>query len=180
MFRVIYFIFIGAVVCLQKIALNIHKRKINNFRLFSSTSIDPRNGDFQRSKVIDFSSSVVEFIMKSPLYGPIVNMARSTMIETAKSIGIQWEEKYNLLRNNVDWEVLIDKVLNEKGFNSSSVESYYPSYYKQRFHGYIEGNLCLQSAIEQELAGKAVGARNFPQSGIEGENMLRGSIYYNI
>ena len=51
----------------------------------------------------------------------------------------------------------------------------YPSYYTQQFHGYRDGNLCLISAVEQEIAGKAVGARNFPDAGLDGEEKLRAS-----
>jgi len=57
--------------------------------------------------------------------------------------------------------------------SSNSVEA--PAYYKQPFHGYEAGNLEIKAAIEQELAGKAVGARNFPRDGLRGEEMLRNS-----
>ena len=50
---------------------------------------------------------------------------------------------------------------------------YVQDYYKQRFHGYERGNLCIRAAIEQEIAGKAVGARNYPGYGREGEIKLR-------
>ena len=48
----------------------------------------------------------------------------------------------------------------------------WPEYCQQKFHGYREGNLSFESANEQEIVGKAVGARNFPGAGAHEENVL--------
>lgn len=38
-------------------------------------------------------SSIISSIMDSPLYIPIVNIARNTMVKTAEKIGIDWQNK---------------------------------------------------------------------------------------
>jgi ubiquinone/menaquinone biosynthesis C-methylase UbiE len=92
------------------------------------------------------------------------------MINTAKSVGIDWEKYSKQLRNKVDWESLVSVVKSEN-FDEISI----PNYYVDKFHGYQDGNLCIDAAIEQEVAGKAVGARNFPEAGKNGEDMLRSA-----
>ena len=117
-----------------------------------------------------FSSRIVEGVLSSPLYYPIVGMAKRTMINTAGSIGLDWEDvRESLRRQNDDWDVIINAVRAE---NPSVGEP--PEYFQKKFHGYSEGNLCLDSALEQEIASKAVGGRNFPGEGLNGENILRG------
>jgi len=108
--------------------------------------------------------------MDSPLYYPIVGLAKQTMLKTAESSGIDWKKFSSNLKEAKDWKKEIEKVISENPDVSI------PPYYKKKFHGYFEGNLCLEAAVEQELAGKAVGARNFPQEGSNGEEMLR-SLY---
>lgn len=116
-----------------------------------------------------FQSDLVGAIMETPLYTPIVNTARSTIVRSAESIGVDWRKKVKQVLASSDWKNDVVVVEEE---NASLVA---PSYYVKRFHGYLEGNLCLESAIEQELAGKAIGARNFPGSGAQGEELLRSS-----
>ena len=121
-----------------------------------------------------FGSSLVNLIMKSPLYYPIVTNARSTMVKTAEAIGIEWTKTAELLKSKleqVDFEEQILSIMNEEDSPSEG----WPTYYTTKFHGYKQGNLCLEAAIEQEIAGKAVGARNFPDEGVKGEDALRGA-----
>ena len=121
------------------------------------------------SSTTTIAEAVVGAIMSSPLYKPIVKQARSTMVKTANSVGIKWEKIAKGMMGANDWTAATHSVMRE------SEDVKVPGYYQARFHGYQEGNLCIEAAIEQEIAGKAVGARNFPQEGIEGEKMLRGS-----
>ena len=114
------------------------------------------------------AETMVGAIMRSPLYDPIVKQARNTMVKTATSVGIEWERIAETMVKANDWTAAVESVLHE------TKDLIIPEYYQARFHGYSEGNLCIEAAIEQEIAGKAVGARNFPQEGIEGEKMLRG------
>lgn len=123
-----------------------------------------------QSRLGGFQSDLVGAIMETPLYTPIVNTARSTIVRSAESIGVDWRKKVKQVLASSDWNEDVKAVEKE---NPSLVAS--PAYYTKRFHGYLEGNLCLESAIEQELAGKAIGARNFPKSGAQGEELLRSS-----
>lgn len=50
-----------------------------------------------------------------------------------------------------------------------------PEYYRQAFHAYDDGNLSWEAAYEVEIASCAVGARNFPQYGSDGESAFRGA-----
>ena len=118
------------------------------------------------------AEKLVNIVMSSPLKGPIVRVARSTMVKTALNAGLQWEELSLRLVDAMGGVSAIDASANMLVSNSSVVV---PDYYKQSFHGYDQGNLEVFAAIEQELAGKAVGARNFPNEGLEGEAVLRNS-----
>jgi hypothetical protein len=101
---------------------------------------------------IDWSTVVVNALIASPLYTPIVAMARNTMIKTAASVGVDWKGKALSLRQaNPNWDSVIESIKAEKGPNYVT-----PSYYAQPFHGYKDGNLCLDAALEQELAGIGV------------------------
>lgn len=116
-----------------------------------------------------WSSILVNNILKSPLYGPIIGIARNTMIKTAEDAGIKWTVTASKLKESENWDRLVVGVKNEKDC------IIIPDYYKEKFHGYKDGNLCIDAAIEQEIAAKAVGARNFPGSGSNGEELLRSA-----
>ena len=104
------------------------------------------------------STVLVNALIKSPLYAPIVTMAKNTMKKTALSIGIDWKEKANSLRKaNSNWDSQIEEIIAEKG--PSFVV---PSYYIQPFHGYKDGNLCLDAGLEQEIAGESAYLGFFP------------------
>jgi hypothetical protein len=115
---------------------------------------------------VTWPEKIVRGIMDSPLYTPIVKLARSTMVKTAESVGIEWGEIVEGMVASNDWETAVQNVKNERP------NLKYPDYYTSRFHGYEDGNLCLDAAVEQEIAGKAVGARNFPTQGIKGVLLL--------
>jgi ubiquinone/menaquinone biosynthesis C-methylase UbiE len=132
---------------------------------------DPNDGSDSSGSTGGLGAALVNAVMKSPLYYPIVKSARKTMVQTAESAGIDWNAKYQFLRAKMDdeqWTSTVTSIMNE---NERLDE--WPEYYQQKFHGYGEGNLCLDAAIEQEIAGKAVGARNFPEEGKNGERVLR-------
>ena len=139
-----------------------------------SSNVDTANADddSRSSRSVGFGATIVRAIMASPLYYPIVWQARRTMVNTAQGSGIDWESKYDYMREKIgdnEFESRVNLIRKEnEGLN-------YPDYYLSKFHGYKFGNLCKQSALEQEIAGKAVGARNFPQEGKNGEEVLRKS-----
>ena len=119
----------------------------------------------------NLGAKIVDAVMGSPLYYHIVKQARYTMIKTAESVGVDWKKlKLALLSSMADESTWDETVLSIKSENPSCVT---PDYFEARFHGYECGNLCIDAALEQELAGKAVGARNFPQFGRDAENEFR-------
>lgn len=106
--------------------------------------------------------------LASPLWQYVlVPQARRKMQETALDNGIDWNHHKEWLEAQAGpWQTE----------ETVRAESYsYPSYYHQPFHAYPEGNLCWEAALEAEIASAAVGARNFPQYGAQGEEAFRGA-----
>lgn len=103
-------------------------------------------------------------LLKSPLYKRVmVPWSRQMMIDTAAANGVPWASSVDWLRAQRDW-------------SSMDVETAdIPGYYRAPFHAYEEGNLCWEAAFEQEVASKAVGARNYPAFGADGEDAFRGA-----
>ena len=115
-----------------------------------------------------FLQGLLDFVLASPLWKLVlVPQARQKMVDTAASNGIPWQEckEWLLAQPNAPWK---------DGVTLHS-DSNIPDYYKQSFHAYEEGNLCWEAAIEVEIASAAVGARNFPQYGRQGEDAFRNS-----
>eukprot|EP00984_Skeletonema_dohrnii_P036585 scaffold37712_cov167-Skeletonema_dohrnii-CCMP3373.AAC.2 len=126
--------------------------------LHSSTQVtepksQPRSG---------IAQELLNLALKSPLWTYVmVPQARASIVKTAESNGIQW-------MNAKSW-------LNEQLSTKDYSGVVYPEYYKQSFHAYQDGNLSYDAAVEQELASRAVGARNFPKYGERGEDVFRDS-----
>jgi ubiquinone/menaquinone biosynthesis C-methylase UbiE len=151
------FCFVHLLLCLSSVYSFILVQKSHyNFKLRNVESSDTQN----------LGNAFVNLVINFP---PVVNIARQTMIKSATSVGVDWEKFYETLKSAQNWEENIESVINEdKSLNI-------PDYFKRKFHGYKDGNLCIEAALEQELAGKAVGARNFPDDGILGEEVFRSS-----
>jgi len=116
-------------------------------------SSQPRSG---------IAQELLNLALKSPLWTYVmVPQARASIVKTAESNGIQW-------MNAKSW-------LNEQLSTKDYSDVVYPEYYKQSFHAYQDGNLSYDAAVEQELASRAVGARNFPKYGERGEDVFRDS-----
>jgi ubiquinone/menaquinone biosynthesis C-methylase UbiE len=110
------------------------------------------------------AQQALDFALKTPLWKHIlVPQARSTMVKTAESNGIPWQSAKTWLQENMNLPTI------------SESEYSVPSYYKQSFHAYEEGNLSWDAALEVEIASAAVGARNFPKYGSQGEKAFRGA-----
>ena len=136
-------------------------------RLHSSTNhqnkAKPRTG---------FAQALLDLALNSPLWKLIlVPEARKNIVKTAEANGIRWRESYNWIQSQ-DGPWKEDKECGEFTIDSSIQ---YPEYYTKEFHAYQEGNLSWNAAMEQELASRAVGARNFPVYGSDGEDAFRGS-----
>jgi len=116
------------------------------------------------------AQQLLDWTLESPLYQLLlVPQARRTMVQTAESNGIGWEAARKWIKEQGPWD---DAVL-ERVRGSSGARP--PDYYERPFHAYESGNLNWEAAFEQELASRAVGARNFPRYGKEGEEAFRGS-----
>lgn len=144
--------------------------KRSSSALFSSTPLSsskpkakPRTGVAQQ---------LLDFALNSPLWKLVlVPQARKNIAKTAEANGIQWEKsKQWLLDQDGPW-----KSTKENDGGSYNQKFPYPAYYTKEFHTYTNGNLSWESAVEQELASRAIGARNFPSFGADGEDAFRSS-----
>lgn len=115
----------------------------------------------------DLAHKVVSVILKSPLNDYILNVARNTMIKSVETTGMKWEGSYSDLKAAVDWEQTVRNIQKE----NPALQT--PNYYLRPFHAYADGNLCLEAAFEQEIAGKAVGVRHFPSYKARAEEHMR-------
>ena len=108
--------------------------------------------------------ALLDAALKSPLYKAIlVPQAKSTMVRTAEANGVAWRDSLEWIREQGPWSL-------------DDVETVaVPEYYRRPFHAYEEGNLSWEAAWEGEIASRAVGARNFPAFGPEGETAFRGA-----
>ena len=110
---------------------------------------------------------VLDAVLSSPLYKAVlVPQAKATMVKTAEDNGVPWRKALAWVREQGDWELSTAE--------QREVDDV-PEYYRQPFHAYEEGNLCWDAALEGEIASRAVGARNFPAYGSEGEEAFRGA-----
>ena len=142
----------------------------------STGSYAPRTGILQ---------SLLNVALGSPLWDYVlVPQARKTMADTAEANGIAWRQQKEWMEGRVRERI---------GFTTSSSSSnavnlpvndwpdlhrsqpiHIPDYYKEAsFHAYQEGNLCWDAGLEQEIASRAVGARNFPKFGVDGDTAFR-------
>ena len=113
-----------------------------------------------------FLQSLLDLALASPLWKLVlVPQARKKMQDTAAENGIPWNEYRTWLEaQDGPWK------------SSSPIPNLdIPDYYRKSFHAYEEGNLCWDAALEVEIASAAVGARNFPAYGSQGETAFRDS-----
>lgn len=145
------------------------------------------------------SQQLLDWALASPFWKLVlVPQARRNIVQTAEANGIAWKKSYDwLLNQHGPWNNNNNnnnKDEDDDGSSSGSSNgsgttmnqdemmdatattmSHYPSYYTKEFHAYPQGNLSWEAAIEQELASRAVGARNFPAHGAKGEDVFRSS-----
>lgn len=107
---------------------------------------------------------LLDAALSSPLYKAVlVPQAKRTMVSTAEQNGVPWSAALEWIQSKGPWTLP----------NSEAIVA--PEYYRQPFHAYEEGNLCWEAALEGEIASRAVGARNFPAAGADGELAFRGA-----
>ena len=126
-----------------------------------TTKLQPRTG---------IGQTLLNLALASPLWkNVLVPQARNTMVQTAEANGIPWQSCHQWISHHpaAPW--------NHPSNNHENDETIYPEYYRQAFHAYEKGNLSWEAAWEQEIASCAVGARNFPKFGYQGEDVFRSS-----
>ena len=128
----------------------VFRKRIHISSLSSTTTpqeqpqAQPRTGFLQGLLDIALNSQIWKLVL--------VPLARQKIVDTGEANGIPWTNAYNWIQSqNGPWKDNIQYDV-----------SHVPSYYKKSFHAYDDGNLCWDAALEQEIAGRAVGARNFP------------------
>lgn len=121
--------------------------------------------------------------LRSPLWQHVlVPAARRKIIDTAETNGIPWTRcKAWLLAQDGPWR---SKSSIEDGATAATAAaialheqqlSQIPAWYRAAsYHAYATGHLSWEAAVEMELAGAAVGARNVPAAGAAGERVFRG------
>mmetsp|Transcript_30681 Transcript_30681/g.72416 ORF Transcript_30681/g.72416 Transcript_30681/m.72416 type:complete len:396 (-) Transcript_30681:7-1194(-) len=109
---------------------------------------------------------LINTALASPLYKAVlVPQAKATMVKTAEKNGVPWTDALAWLEARGPWELPDPE---QEGVTV-------PDYYREPFHAYESGNLCWEAALEGEIASRAVGARNFPEAGADGELAFRGA-----
>jgi len=112
------------------------------------------------------AQGLLNFALSTPLWKYVlVPQARANIVKTAESNGVRWNEALEWIKAQGPWE----------GQDQIASDVDYPEYYLKPFHAYEEGNVNWDAAWEQELAGRAVGARNFPEHGPNGEDAFRSA-----
>ena len=113
---------------------------------------------------------LLEAALNSPLYKLVmVPQAKDTMVKTAEANGVPWRDTLAWIKEQGPW------VLPGEASDAEEGGVPIPEYYRRPFHAYEEGNLCWDAAWEGEIASRAVGARNFPDYGADGEAAFRGA-----
>jgi ubiquinone/menaquinone biosynthesis C-methylase UbiE len=138
-----------------------------------------RNSSNERRLSGGFGQWLLERALDSPLWEHVlVPQARQKIVQTAKANGIAWDECKAWLKSqdgpwkNDDNNHDDDAFLHSAAISMSDIPDYYK---KAPYHAYSKGNLCWEAALEVEIASKAVGARNFPAFGRNGEEAFRDS-----
>jgi ubiquinone/menaquinone biosynthesis C-methylase UbiE len=149
------------------------KRWRNNKRLSRNKYLRCQVANIHKKSIVE---KLANWLVETPLIVPLWYGARKMMTDTAENLGIKWrEEVKQLAQSRTDWEEVLRSVCNQ----NISIPRYYSTkgdFFKGgvSFHGYPAGNLCWEAAFEQHLASQAVGARNFEEAGILGEQVFRG------
>ena len=140
----------------------------NNKSNSNQGSYAPRTGILQ---------SLLNVALRSPLWDYVlVPQARKTMVDTAEANGIAWRQQKEWMEGRVRDRLRLGSSSVEDWPDLHSSQESIPEYYKDAsFHAYQRGNLCWDAGLEQEIASRAVGARNFPKFGVDGDTAFRGA-----
>ncbi|KAG7341844.1 methyltransferase domain containing protein [Nitzschia inconspicua] len=144
--------------CLHSTRESLSRREAANVSEPAATRAPPRTGIAQK---------VLDMALGSPLWKYLlVPQARAKIVSTAEANQIPWTSAKEWISGEMQTEITADPPL-----STTTI----PAYYQQSFHAYDKGNLSWEAALEVEIASCAVGARNFPQFGSNGEEAFRGA-----
>lgn len=119
--------------------------------------------------------------LQSPLWKYVmVPVARQKIIDTAQQNGIPWTRcKEWLLQQDGPWNERTSRDDPFSDADQMAIElSNIPDWYNQApYHAYATGHLSWEAAVELELASAAIGARNMPSAGRQGERVFRTLFY---
>ena len=145
-----------------------------NFQQTMQRSVTLDKYDTSQQLTLLVGSSALHLVLQSPLWKYVlVPLARKKIIDTAQANGIPWSQCMNWL-------------LSQRGPWNNSTETHklelqqeldnIPTWYRNAaYHAYETGHLSWNAAIELELASAAIGARNIPNAGANGETMFRSA-----
>jgi ubiquinone/menaquinone biosynthesis C-methylase UbiE len=117
----------------------------------------------------------LDFALKTPLWKKLlVPAARQKIVDTAEANGIPWRAYVRYLESDSlgPWNNLAPT--QQQQADIQAIANGVPDWYRGcSYHGYEKGHLCWDAAQEMEIAGAAVGARNLPRAGRDGERVWR-------
>ena len=125
------------------------------------------------STLAQLGDRMTTLLVSSPLYPVMVKKARDTMKKTAEGAGIDWDAEVQKITDVSDLEETFTEITGGESSSEWDASKHLPAYYLAKFHAYGAGNLCWEAALEQMVAGKGVGVRNFPAYGKDGEDHMR-------
>lgn len=163
------------------LALNIRKLHLKSFRLSSKTnSIEIETKLIKAQVPLNqlFADILISSVFSiKPLFHTVAKSARNDMIGRAREIGVDWNQRVDIMQQN-------QEVLNLNYDNIFDKSLVYPEYYLKPFHAYEEGNLSWKAAMEVEVAALAVHAHvytgNIKNLDRNGDNQLRDQFHVKM
>lgn len=146
----------------------------SNFEQTMHRSVTMDNHDKPQQLVLSIGSSILQLILQSPIWKYVlVPMARRKIIDTAHANGIPWNQHKNwLLSQSGPWN---NRTKSHQSHLQQQLDDLPTWYRKAAYHAYETGHLSWNAAVELELASAAIGARNIPKAGANGEVKFRSA-----
>lgn len=145
-----------------------------NFQQTMQRSVTLDKYDSSQKLALTIGSSLLQLVLQSPIWTYVlVPMARKKIIDTAQANGIPWNHCKNwLLSQSGPWNNTTESHQMKLQQQLDSIPTWYRN---AAYHAYETGHLSWDAAVELELASAAIGARNIPNAGSNGEIMFRSA-----
>lgn len=131
----------------------------------SGTSVTPRIANTLLVKIVE---ALFTF---PPVFNAAASGARKKIVDRGGSLGLDFAAEIEALRS-ADWAAEIASI-------TTSTNVVPPAYYITPFHAYPQGNLCMEAALEVNMAAKSVHATVMDPEGKaldpDGDERLRSS-----